>query len=228
LSTDALNALGLVPLTEPYTATGYGHLGGGGVEAATPAALAATGNDAVVDWVVAELRSSSTPTTIFASRSALVQRDGDVVLGDGISPLRFDAIPGNYHVAIRHRNHLGVMTAVPIALSSTATTIDFTDPATPTWGTNAQKNVNGTMVLWPGDVTFDGTVKYVGPNNDRDPILQAVGGSTPTNVMSNVYHRADVNMDGSIRYVGASNDRDIILQTIGGSVPTATRVQQLP
>ena len=32
------------------------------------------------------------------------------------------------------------------------------------------------------DVNLDGTVKYTGENNDRDPILQAVGGSVPTNV----------------------------------------------
>jgi hypothetical protein len=31
-------------------------------------------------------------------------------------------------------------------------------------------------------VNLDGTVKYTGENNDRDPILQAVGGSVPTNV----------------------------------------------
>ena len=33
------------------------------------------------------------------------------------------------------------------------------------------------------DVNLDGFVKYVGENNDRDPILQLIGGSTPTNVV---------------------------------------------
>ncbi|HRH39710.1 MAG TPA: hypothetical protein PK760_15275 [Flavobacteriales bacterium] len=158
----------------------------------------------------------------------MVQRDGDLVMGDGISPIALNALPGQYFVAIRHRNHLGVMTASPIALSPTTTTIDFTNPATPTYGTNAQNNVSGTMVLWPGDVNFDGTVRYVGANNDRDPILTAIGGSTPTNVVGNVYSPLDVNMDGSIRYVGGNNDRDPILTTVDGTVPTATRTQQLP
>jgi len=30
------------------------------------------------------------------------------------------------------------------------------------------------------DVNLDGVVRYVGVNNDRDPILQNVGGTVPT------------------------------------------------
>jgi hypothetical protein len=69
---------------------------------------------------------------------------------------------------------------------------------------------------------------YVGAGNDRDAILIAVGGGTPSNTVSNVYDRRDVNLDGSIKYTGVNNDRDVILQTIGGTVPTATRTQQMP
>jgi hypothetical protein len=32
------------------------------------------------------------------------------------------------------------------------------------------------------DVNLDGKVKYAGAENDRDPILLTIGGSTPTNV----------------------------------------------
>jgi hypothetical protein len=71
-------------------------------------------------------------------------------------------------------------------------------------------------------------VKYSGVNNDRDPVLVAIGGSVPTNVVSGVYSPLDINLDGQLRYAGANNDRDIILQTIGGTVPTAVKVQQLP
>jgi hypothetical protein len=83
------------------------------------------------------------------------------------------------------------------------------------------------MTLWPGDTNFDGQVKYTGMDNDRDVVLQAVGGATPTNTVTG-YLRADINLDGIVRYTGANNDRDLILQTIGGVVPTATRLQQLP
>ncbi|HMC98166.1 MAG TPA: delta-60 repeat domain-containing protein, partial [Flavobacteriales bacterium] len=80
---DALRVAGLVPLSEPYTALGYSFNGGGG-ESTTAPVLAVTGNNAIVDWVVIELRSNTAPATVLASRSALLQRDGDVVGMDGI------------------------------------------------------------------------------------------------------------------------------------------------
>ena len=70
-------------------------------------------------------------------------------------------------------------------------------------------------------------VKYTGTNNDRDAILTAVGGATPTATVTG-YRMEDVNLDGVVRYTGVDNDRDIILQTIGGVVPTATRAEQMP
>jgi hypothetical protein len=82
-------------------------------------------------------------------------------------------------------------------------------------------------VLWPGDVNGDGTVKYTGPSNDRDPVLSAVGGQVATEVLTG-YHGADVNLDGQVKYTGAANDRDIILGTVGGTVPTATQEGQVP
>lgn len=227
LMNDGLRAAGLLPLNEPYTALGYDHAVGGGEQTSAPV-LAAAGNNAVVDWAVVELRDPLEPSTILATRSALLQRDGDVVDMDGTSPVSFNLPAGIYHIAIRHRNHLGVMTAAPIALSATVATINFTSAATATWGTEARKNNNGLMTLWPGDTNFDGQVKYVGNGNDRDLILLAVGGSTPTNTVNGVYAATDVNLDGVIKYVGNGNDRDPILLTIGGSTPTAVRTQQLP
>jgi hypothetical protein len=76
-------------------------------------------------------------------------------------------------------------------------------------------------------VLRDATLRYVGTQNDRDPILQAIGGSVPTNITTG-YRQEDVNLDGTVRYIGASNDRDPILQNIGGTVPTNVRLQQLP
>ena len=107
LMSDGLRSGGLIPLTEPYTAQGYSHVNGGGGETTTSAALAVTGNNAIVDWVVVELRSTTAPYGVLATRSALVQRDGDVVAASGSGPVMLFASAGNYRVAVRHRNHLG-------------------------------------------------------------------------------------------------------------------------
>lgn len=227
LMNDALRTNGTLPEQEPYTALGYAFVGTHGAMVLSSSVLAQSGNDAIVDWVVVELRQGNQPGTVLASRPALLQRDGDVVAPNGAA-LSFNMPAGSYHVAVRHRNHLPVATGVTWGLSGVPTTIDLTSTTTLTYGTNARTLINERLCLWPGDQNFDGMIRYVGVGNDRDPILQAIGGSTPTNVVSGVYSLRDVNMDGSIRYVGAGNDRDPILQTVGGSVPTAVRSQQLP
>ena len=223
---DNLRTLATFPLTEPYTALGHAPTGGSTTIAS--AVLAVTGNNAIVDWVLLELRSAVDPQTVLVRRAALVQRDGDVVDVDGVSALKIPAAPGNYHVAVRHRNHLGVMSSAALALTSTAITIDFRAMGTPTFGTAAQ-NMNGSvMALWPGDVLRDGTIKYTGTGNDRDPILVAIGGTIPTNTLTGQYSGEDVNMDGAVKYTGTGNDRDFVLVTVGGTIPTNTRIEQLP
>ncbi len=227
LMSDALRSQGLVPLLEPYSALGFAMLGGDGASTNT-SVLSTTGNNAIVDWVLVELRHATDQSWVVSSRCALVQRDGDVVATNGSMPVSFGLPAGDYYVAVRHRNHLGVITANTVALSATPSLVDLTLPGTAVFGTSARKNVAGTMVLWPGDANMDGEVKYVGNGNDRDAILAAIGGVIPTTVLSNVYQSEDVNMDGLVKYVGLNNDRDVVLQTIGGAVPTATLDQQLP
>lgn len=223
---DALRSGGFIPATEPYTALGYTHVGGGG-ETAAPSVLNVTGNNAIVDWVFLELRSGAPNYTVVATRSALLQRDGDVVDLNGSSPVSFNVGSGNFHVIVRHRNHLGIMTAAAAALSAAPVTVNFKVFGTATYGTNARRNVSGTQVMWAGDCNSDGTLRYTGTNNDRDLILTTIGGSVPTSTLSG-YHTEDVNMDGAVKYTGTANDRDPILQNIGGSVPTSTLVEQLP
>ncbi|MEZ4808043.1 MAG: hemagglutinin protein [Flavobacteriales bacterium] len=226
LMNDGLRSNGLIPLNEPYTSLGYVFAGGSG-ESTTQPILDFPGTNAIIDWVVLELRDKNDNTSILHSRAALLQADGDVVEVDGFSPVSISIPSDSYFIAVLHRNHLGVMSAAPIALTSTATSVDFTDGSTITHGTDAQQMINGIRALWAGDVTFDGTIKYTGQDNDRDPILTAIGGTVPTNTV-NGYYAEDVNMDGTVKYTGLNNDRDPILQNIGGVVPTNIRVEQMP
>ncbi|HRD54112.1 MAG TPA: proprotein convertase P-domain-containing protein, partial [Flavobacteriales bacterium] len=207
LMSDALRAGGLVPLQEPYAALGYIYTGVNPTNT-TPAVLAITGNNAVVDWVIVELRAAANPAQVVASRPALLKRNGAVTAPDGVSNIVFVAPQTSYHVAIRHRNHLGVMTAAPELLNQFGILVDFTDPAYPAYGTNGRKPVGAAMALWAGDVGTDRVLRYVGENNDRDPILVAIGGSVPTATVAGQYLREDVNLDGTVKYVGDGNDRD--------------------
>jgi len=226
LMKDDLRAAGLIPLTEPFTAAGFTLVGGGG-ETTNAGVLATTGGDAVVDWVLLEARDGGDPASILRTCAALVQRDGDVVGTDGTSNVLLALPAGSYHLAVRQMNHLGCMTAGPVALSSLPASIDLTVGTTATWGTDARKVIGGAQVLWAGNVVRDGTLKYTGTENDRDDILVKIGGAVPTSTVAG-YWPEDVNRDGVVKYTGIANDRDPILVNIGGAVPTSTRVEQLP
>ncbi len=115
--TTALNAAALIPPNEPYTALGFAGLQNAGTGFAA-SFVPGTGGDEMTDWVVVELRDAATPTTVIDSRAAILQKDGDVVDIDGMSPVGFiGATPGMYHIVVRHRNHLGVMTGMPVNLN---------------------------------------------------------------------------------------------------------------
>lgn len=227
LMQDSLRAQGLLPLTEPYSALGFTQAGGGGGETIPAGTLATTGNDAIVDWVLVELRDKNDAASILATKAALLQRDGDVAGIDGSTMLRFQVTADNYYLAVRHRDHLGVMTATSVALSGTATMVDLTSPGTGTYGTQAEKTIGSVQVLWAGNAVLDHALRYTGVNNDRDPVLTRIGGTIPTATV-NGYFPEDMNMDGTVKYTGPGNDRDPILLNIGGTIPTNIRMEQLP
>ncbi len=227
LMNDDLRAAGLIPPTEPYTALGFTHMSGGGSEQLGTGVTAVTGANAIVDWVFVEVRNAASPYAVLATRSALLQRDGDIVGTDGASPVLLQVAPGNYNLTVRHRNHFGVMTGSSIALGTTPVMVDFRSALTTTYGTEARKSDLGTMLLWAGNAFRDRTLRYMGQDNDRDPILSVVGGAVPTGTVAG-YYLEDTNLSGLVKYSGGGNDRDGILVNIGGSVPTAMRIEQLP
>lgn len=225
LMSDALRSSGLVPTQEPYTAMGFAV---DGVTTLTPSLLTATGASAVVDWVMVELRDDTVPSTVIERRAGLLLRNGKVVRPDsGSDTLFFCSAASSYHVAVRHRNHLGSMTGVPRPLGSTPSSVFFQEPGFVAWGTDAQRSRNGVQLLWSGNSFSDTKVKYTGLENDRDIILNALGGVVPTGTIAG-YHSGDINLDGVVKYTGLNNDRDLILQTVGGVVPTAVRIEQIP
>ena len=226
---DGLRSAGVIPLTEPFTALGFNHVGSGG-ETIDPLVLGTQppvpGN--VVDWVFVELRRKEDPSIVVQTRCGLIRQNGGITSTSGFGNIQFLEEAGDYFVAVRHRNHLGVMTAEPVALSATGASLDLRPPSTSTYGRTAQAQAFGRTALWSGDVNSDGELKYTGSGNDRDPILVLIGGTVPTNVLDNVYTSEDVNMDAQVKYTGSGNDRDPLLVNIGGTVPTNIRSAQLP
>ncbi|TXF89115.1 tandem-95 repeat protein [Neolewinella aurantiaca] len=226
LMRDDLRAGGYLPLTEPYAAFNnprFLHKGAGGGEITTQSVLDANSGtaDAIVDWVFVELRNVLTPSLILETRSALLQRDGDVVSPtDGTSPLSFRGLIGEqYYVAVKHRNHLGVMTASPVTLDLTGTLVDFTTASAAdvyhlveNFDGHEQVTVNGVQALWSGNTNADNQIKYQGPGADVTSILINVIIDAENLVQTYNYDSgfgyflSDVNMDGKSKYQGVRND----------------------
>lgn len=232
LMRDDLRIKNLIPEKEPYTdienSSGnikpFKHKGDGGHEEMEDPAttLAVTGEDAIVDWVFVELRSSTKLDSVISTRAALLQRDGDVVDTNGVSNVKFTIAPaGPYYVAVRHRNHLGVMTAEALDLSPIQTFVDFTDSTFLTNGSNAQVKLKlgggiVKMAMWAGDLNSDGRTIYQGPSNDPQSLfLKVLNNPNNTlkvaNYIMSGYLREDVNLDGRAIYQGPGNDRAILL-----------------
>ncbi|MEM6687407.1 MAG: BspA family leucine-rich repeat surface protein, partial [Bacteroidota bacterium] len=213
LMRDDLRVAGIIPVRSPYP----------DLILREATLFDVTGNDALVDWVWVELREATDNTTVIAAQSALLQRDGDVVDVDGTSPLSFLLIANrNYFVTIKHRNHLGIMSASAIRLLGTATTVDFTDGTTLTFGSNAQTSFGmpaGTVAMWTGNANDDTIIQYSGTNPDTPEILSEILNDAgnflnlPTFTISG-YTAKDINMDGSTQYSGTNPDTPIILQNV--------------
>ncbi len=234
LMRDDLRAQGLLPTSSPYDSWSP--------ITTTPtistAVFAATGANAIVDWVFVELRSPASASTVVDSRAALLQRDGDIVEVDGVSPLSFSGVSAaSYYIAVRHRNHLGVMTQTAIPLSASTTIVDFRLPSTPTFtytGTTsysqvtvdqAQVIVDQGVAMWAGNAFNDNEpvaphdyVIYQGNNNDVNVIYQQVINPpgflvTPFTIRRG-YMNGDINMDGKTIFQGTQNDVEFIYQNV--------------
>ncbi|MDY8134568.1 hypothetical protein [Aquimarina sp. 2201CG5-10] len=233
LMRDDLRIEGHIPLTSPYEDEVI-------VDASV---FSISGNDAIVDWVWVELRDKDDNTKILYSQSALLQRDGDVVAFDGVSNLSFKGvISDNYYVAIKHRNHLGILSANTINLNNDITTVDFSNGNMPTYGTNAL-TVTGMPVdilgMWAGDANGDGIVRYSGDVSDNPDILSYVLNdpdnflNLPTYQISG-YTGNDININGTTQYVGGNSDLPFILQNVMNhpdnslNLSTWTIQEQLP
>ncbi|MFZ4543537.1 MAG: choice-of-anchor B family protein [Saprospiraceae bacterium] len=160
-------------------------------------ALALSGANAIVDWVFLELRQgSSGSTSVVSTQAGLLQRDGDIVGMDGVSPLKFPVIKGTYFVAVRHRNHLGFRTVQKIALSDTPTILDFTNGSIAVYGQAGLSNpAPMTYSMLSGDATSDGSIDA----------LDYIRFTIETGLFDDYMSNSDFNLDGSSDSIDSIN-----------------------
>lgn len=172
----ALATAGLVPPGQPYGGAPWSYSGTESVTALP---------SGVVDWVLVELRTGTAAGTRVARRAAFVKSNGSVVDMDGVSAVGFPGVaPGSYYLVVRHRNHLAVMSAAPVAVG---TPYDFTTGLNKYYGTDAKDLGSGVFGMVAGDVDANGGVGAT----DLATVRSSIG-------VLNAYVVQDVDMNGGV------------------------------
>ncbi|MGE5314463.1 MAG: hypothetical protein ACM3Q4_07200, partial [Acidobacteriota bacterium] len=178
--TTALNWKHLIPLTSDsaYASADYGY---------APRTVAAVPGASIVDWILVELRTGTAANTKQAVVAGFLKKDGTVVDLDGVSPLSIPVNAGSYYIVVRHRNHLPVMSASAVALSSSGAQYDFTTAQSAAYGVNAMVAL-GAQSYGMAAGSNDGGILITTSN------YNAVG----RNVFTAGYLAGDHNMNGSV------------------------------
>ncbi|MEZ5537268.1 MAG: hypothetical protein R3F02_16785 [Thiolinea sp.] len=218
LMSDQLRIKGVLPVSQPYASAPFDY---SGAEQLSAAVSAADGQDAIVDWVLLELRDAVNPAIVVAQQAVALQRDGDLVEPQtGGVVMNFASTPaGNYRVSVRHRNHLGIFTAAALPLSTSVTVVDFSSPSLAINAENARYYSAGFALLWSGDSNQDQRLIAVGVGNDSNPLLEGIlldEGNSGFNVSYQLtgYLATDFNLDGRVIYSGPGNDNNLLLVNV--------------
>ena len=180
-----LSGATLLPAQEPYTKLGY-HVS----ETITNASNFTN----IVDWILIELRDKNDPKIIKYSKSCLLRNDGIWVdSSDNAAGIIFEnIIEDDYYVAVKHRNHFGVMSAVVQPL---ATIADFGNTAYSLWeqdDTYYTFNIDGYRLLTSGKYMVAG---FTAISGSYSPYTEVYRGYQ---AFAFGYLLADFNLDGSI------------------------------
>ncbi len=173
----------LIPLNHPFSAAPFSY---SGTELVTNTGFFTTNN--VVDWVLVELRSTSSGAAV-DRRAGLLKNDGTVIDVDGTTGLSFSTATANdYFIVVKHRNHLGVMSASVVSLPN-GSAYDYTTGQAAAFGTNPMVDVgSGVFGLWTGDASGDGQVTGTDFNLFNPDAKSALTG----------YVQTDWNLDGQV------------------------------
>jgi hypothetical protein len=181
MTTDLL-AQSLLPRTQPYGGAPWNYAGQESVATVPPG---------IVDWVLLELRLAAESTVTAVRRAAFLKQSGVVVDLDGVSPVACSGVTaGSFWIVVKHRNHLGIMSAVPVALSMAVTDYDFRSSSSAAFGTDPMRALEpGVFGMRSGDGNSDGGVDAF----DRNTVWR------PQNGTAWAYSKyGDFNLDGGI------------------------------
>jgi hypothetical protein len=153
-----------------------------------------------IDSISVELRNAQTTagSTTRKFQPAWLLSDGTIMsFGDTTKNfVRFDTTGGSYYIVVRHRNHLGIMSAASIPMTSSTALYDFTTGQAKAFGTAPMIQVGTKFCMYAGDCDGSGVVNagdrsaawnfrnqvgYLGADCDLNGAVNAADRSIPWN-----------------------------------------------
>ncbi len=192
---NTLAASAKLPLSQPYNGQPWNYTGTENVPVLP--------NQDIVDWVLIELRESNGDVTtateekIIAKRVGFLMSDGTIKDINGSSLLEFP-VPSytNLFAVIRHRNHLGIMSAMPLPKINNYYAFDFSTSASNVLGGIAgYKEVSAGVF---GMVSGDGNANGVIENGDKSGVWTQEAGFSG-------YYSGDFNLNSQVD----NNDKNL-------------------
>ena len=176
-----LNQNSMLPNSQPYNTPPWNYNGN--------ESFSSGPSTTMVDWVLVELRSASNPSQVVARRAAVLENNGHLLETNATEGIVFsNVIPGAYYIAVYHRNHLAIMSAAPVPLSSNSTLYDFTTAMNKAYGQNPMVElVPGNFGMYATDGNADGVVN----TSDRDDVWLIQNGNMG-------YLEGDFNMNSGV------------------------------
>ncbi len=176
----------LIPLNQPYNIAPYNYFGS--------ETLNSIPNN-MIDWVLVEARSgvpntAIRNTTTVERKAAILMSDGRILSTNGLSTLSFDNLNEGqaYYFVIRHRNHLDIMSSIPI-IANHNIQYDFSTSTNQALGANQQKlSSDDYALMFSGDYNQDGSIQ----TTDFDQWKEIPA-------LLNVYSKQDGTLDGIIQ-----------------------------
>jgi hypothetical protein len=140
----------MIPLSQPFNSSPWSYLGSESV-AKIPSNI--------VDWILVELRSTTSGYAVVARRAAFLKNDGTIVDVDGSSALKFNNINyGNYYIVIKYINSIETWSkSGGVSFTTSTVSYDFTSAQSQAYGNNLV--LKGTKwCVYSGDINQDGIV----------------------------------------------------------------------
>jgi hypothetical protein len=180
-----LNLAGLLPLEQPFDTHPWYYQG--------DESVAAIPDGDIVDWIMVELRDAATveqatENTVVGRQAAFLSHNGWITDLDGSTGLSFEVtIQQQLFVVIRHRNHIGIISAEPLTLNNGVYTFNFTLSQNQAFNGSQQQLSSGVWGMIAADCDASGTID----EEDKSPLWDTEAGISG-------YFNCDANLDRQV------------------------------